>query len=69
MKLTGAVVVVTGAGSGIGQATAVMLAERGATVVAVDVNAEAIEKLTASTGGLAVAVDIADPGHGDAVVA
>ena len=46
-----------------------MLAERGATVVAVDSDGEAIEKVTATTGGLAIAVDIRDPRRGDAVIA
>lgn len=69
MKVNGAVVIVTGAGSGIGRATSLLLAERGATVVAVDLNADAIDKLSASTGGLAVATDIRDPAHADTVVA
>jgi uncharacterized protein len=68
-NISGAVIVVTGAGSGIGRASARMLAERGATVVAVDRDGEAINKLTATTGGLAIAVDIRDPQHGDAVIA
>jgi short-subunit dehydrogenase len=69
VNLSGAVVIVTGAGSGIGQATALALAARGAHVVAVDRDGEAIDKLSATTGGLAITVDIADPAHGDAVVA
>ena len=68
-NISGAVIVVTGAGSGIGRASALMLAERGATVVAVDRDGEAIDKVTATTGGLAIAVDIRDPQHGDAVIA
>jgi len=68
-NISGAVIVVTGAGSGIGRASALMLAERGATVVAVDRDGEAIDKITATTGGLAIAVDIRDPQHGDAVIA
>lgn len=69
MNLSGAVIIVTGAGSGIGRATALALAERGASVVAVDRDGESIDKVTATTGGLAVAVDIRDPQHGEAVVA
>ena len=38
MDLTGRTAVVTGAASGMGNASAVLLAERGASVVLVDVN-------------------------------
>ncbi len=40
----GKLVVVTGAGSGIGRETALLFAERGADVVAVDIDAEAAER-------------------------
>ena len=40
----GKIVVVTGAGSGIGRETALAFAEAGATVVAADINAEAAER-------------------------
>ncbi|GAA5190392.1 3-oxoacyl-[acyl-carrier-protein] reductase [Rugosimonospora acidiphila] len=40
--LTGGVAVVTAAGSGIGQATALRMAARGATVIAVDVDADGL---------------------------
>jgi short-subunit dehydrogenase len=45
MKLAGARVVVTGAGSGIGAATARLLAERGAHVIGVDINAAAVAEV------------------------
>jgi Dehydrogenases with different specificities (related to short-chain alcohol dehydrogenases) len=59
------IVVVTGAGSGIGRATAMRLAEDGATVVAADINAssaEATAKLIEESGHTAhsAVVDIAD---------
>jgi NAD(P)-dependent dehydrogenase (short-subunit alcohol dehydrogenase family) len=44
MRIDGAVAIVTGAASGIGYATASRLASRGATVVAADVRAEALNE-------------------------
>lgn len=44
-------VIVTGAGSGIGRATAVRLLSEGAKVVATDVVADRLEALTAEVGG------------------
>jgi 3-oxoacyl-[acyl-carrier protein] reductase len=59
-------VLVTGAGSGIGLATARLFAAEGAAVAVADLNAEAAEKATAGirqTGGMAFAfgMDVADP--------
>lgn len=53
---------VTGAGSGIGQAVALTLSERGAAVVVADVNATAAEATTARLAGpgLAVVADVTD---------
>jgi NAD(P)-dependent dehydrogenase (short-subunit alcohol dehydrogenase family) len=59
-RLAGKVAVVTGAGSGIGLATVRRFAAEGATVVCVDVDAEAGEKAAAEVGGSAVAVDVTD---------
>lgn len=47
----GKVVLVTGAGQGIGSATAALLAERGATVAVVDLNGETAAKVAAEVGG------------------
>lgn len=44
MLLTDRIALVTGAGQGIGKATAVAFAQEGAQVVAVDINGEAAEK-------------------------
>lgn len=41
ISLEGKIAIVTGGGSGIGQATAVLLAARGATVVVADIADEA----------------------------
>src|SRR5258705_6245747 len=46
----GALVVVTGAGSGIGAATAAAFAAGGATVVCADIDADAAEKTAAACG-------------------
>jgi NAD(P)-dependent dehydrogenase (short-subunit alcohol dehydrogenase family) len=61
----GALAVVTGAGSGIGRATALALAERGATVIAADVDLAAAERTAArakavGAGGAAYEVDVSD---------
>jgi len=44
LPLAGKLAVITGAGSGIGRATALRFAEEGADIVAVDINAEAAER-------------------------
>src|SRR5882757_9627329 len=60
----GAVVVVTGAASGIGAALVTALGSRGADVVATDVNAEALDALAGSVAGrVSTAVlDVAEDG-------
>lgn len=47
MKIDGQLAVVTGAGSGLGSATARMLAKRGARVIAMDASQQALDSLTA----------------------
>ena len=62
IDLTGKTIIVTGAGSGIGQNTARILAEQGALVVMMDVNAEGLAK-TASIGGehcIPMTIDLTD---------
>ncbi|WP_198653564.1 SDR family NAD(P)-dependent oxidoreductase [Actinocorallia populi] len=59
----GKLVVVTGAGSGIGRATALAFAARGARIVAADIDEEAAERtagLARTPGTLSLAVDVAD---------
>ncbi|MCW2622314.1 MAG: 3-hydroxybutyrate dehydrogenase [Frankiales bacterium] len=58
--LSGRTAVVTGAGSGIGEAIAVRLAAAGAYVVAVDRDEPAAQRVTGLTGGEAAVVDLAD---------
>jgi 3-oxoacyl-[acyl-carrier protein] reductase len=73
-RLNGKVAVVTGGGSGIGQATAEVLARAGAAVVVADVDSVAADttaKVIASEGGTAIAqqVDVTDRAAVEAVIA
>ena len=59
MKLEGKVVTITGAGSGIGAATAKLFATHGAIVVASDINLENVQKIVdeiKKAGGAASAI-------------
>ncbi len=69
MKLTDKIAVVTGAGSGIGRATAIALADVGATVVVTDVNEEGGRETVAAVGDAArfVPLDVTDRGACDAL--
>lgn len=73
-SFVGRAAIVTGAGSGIGRATALALSEAGARVLAVDIaEAAAAETLSLATGEMAVHVaDVSDPaqvrGYVDAAV-
>jgi NAD(P)-dependent dehydrogenase (short-subunit alcohol dehydrogenase family) len=61
MLLNGQAAIVTGAGSGLGAATARALAKAGALVAVVDINADAAEAVAREIGGAAFACDVADP--------
>ncbi len=65
--LRGRRVLVTGGGSGIGRAVAIRLAADGATVVVVDRDAAAAERVAAEVGGTAVAADLSDLAAVDAL--
>jgi len=61
-RLDGKVVVITGAGSGMGRDAAILFAQEGARVCVADVNREAAEAAAAEVrDGFAVEVDVADP--------
>jgi NADP-dependent 3-hydroxy acid dehydrogenase YdfG len=62
------VALVTGASSGIGEATARALAAQGATVVAVARRKERLDALVADIGGLAVAADVTEREQATAAV-
>lgn len=57
-RLAGKVAVVTGAGSGIGLATARRFAAEGAKLVSADIDAQAGSKAAAELGGIFVKVDV-----------
>jgi NAD(P)-dependent dehydrogenase (short-subunit alcohol dehydrogenase family) len=63
-RLAGKVTIVTGAGSGIGRATAIRFAEEGARVTCVDVTRDSVEATAAEIGDQAFAVhaDVSDAG-------
>ena len=59
MEITGTAAVVTGAASGLGAATAAALAERGATVLGLDLPAS-IERATPTPGVTLVPADVTE---------
>lgn len=69
IDLTGKVAVVTGAGSGIGRATARLLAQHRATVHVVDINGAAAAAVAGEIGGRATSheVDVTKPGQLEAL--
>jgi 2-hydroxycyclohexanecarboxyl-CoA dehydrogenase len=75
VDLPGALALVTGAGSGIGRSTALLLAKRGASVLAVDIDEVAAERTAAECreAGSAIAgarrVDVADRAAMEALAA
>jgi len=71
-RFAGKTVVVTGAGSGIGRATASRVAREGGKVIAVDISKERLDEFAAELSGsdvVVVAGDITKPESVDAIVA
>jgi NAD(P)-dependent dehydrogenase (short-subunit alcohol dehydrogenase family) len=68
-RYDGSTALVTGGGSGIGEATVELLAREGATVVVADRDTAGAERVAASTGAVAVTFDQGDPDAWRALVA
>ncbi|HEV8692109.1 MAG TPA: SDR family NAD(P)-dependent oxidoreductase, partial [Ideonella sp.] len=60
MKIEGQAALVTGGGSGLGEAVARELARLGAKVAVLDVNADGAARVADEVGGLACRCDITD---------
>jgi len=61
MNIQGHAALVTGGGSGLGEATARELARLGAKVAVLDLNLENAQRVAADIGGVAVVCDVANP--------
>src|ERR1700736_4281873 len=60
MQVEGQAAIVSGGGSGLGRATAQMLAAAGVKVAILDINEAAAAETARETGGLAIGADVAD---------
>lgn len=60
MQIQGQAAIVTGGGSGLGEAVARELARQGARVAVLDINAEGAHRVASDIGGLACRCDITD---------
>jgi NAD(P)-dependent dehydrogenase (short-subunit alcohol dehydrogenase family) len=69
-RVEGKACVVTGAGSGIGRAIAVRLAEEGGRVVCADIDPAGAEQTASEIGGEAIAlrIDVSDPAQVDTMI-
>ena len=69
MNLQGLAAVVTGGASGLGAATARLLAEGGCKVAVLDINEAAAQASAARFGGIGIACDVSDGPSGEAAMA
>jgi len=69
MDIRGQAALVTGGGSGLGAATARMLAAAGAKVALLDVNTKAAADVAIDINGVAIACDVADSASTEAAIA
>lgn len=69
MQFEGKSVIITGAGKGIGRATALLMAARGARVVAISRTQADLDSLSRDTGGHGIAADLSDPQSARAAMA
>ncbi|MEM6903013.1 MAG: SDR family NAD(P)-dependent oxidoreductase, partial [Pseudomonadota bacterium] len=60
MDVQGLAAIVTGGGSGLGAATAKLLASKGAKVALLDVNQDGMDAVAKEIGGLAIKCDVTD---------
>lgn len=67
-RLSGKVAIVTGAGNGMGKATAKLFLEQGAKVVAVDIREDDLAEYGGNPDAVAIKVDITDMGGIDKMV-
>jgi NAD(P)-dependent dehydrogenase (short-subunit alcohol dehydrogenase family) len=67
-RLAGRHVLITGAASGIGKATAELFAQHGAKVALVDFNEEGVKQVAADLGGVAVPFDLSKTDEVEAMV-
>ena len=61
MNIQGQAALVTGGGSGLGEATARELARLGAKVAVLDLNMDNAERVAKDIGGVAVHCNVSDP--------
>jgi len=69
MNPSGQVAIVTGGGSGLGEATARVLAAKGAKVALLDVGMDRAETVAADIGGLAIKCDVSSAEGGETAIA